>query len=59
MILFGRRHVHNVHVRHVRLQPLVSQGEYDEMRLKASALLRAVGFVEGLAGPAVVQDDDA
>ena len=51
--------MHNVHVRHVRLQPLVSQGEYDEMRLKASALLRAVGFVEGLAGPAVVQDDDA
>jgi hypothetical protein len=37
-------------------QPVCAQGEYEEMRLKASALLRAVGAVQGLPGPAAVVD---
>lgn len=32
------------------------QGEYEEMRLKAHALLRAVGEVEGSVSPANVDD---
>lgn len=33
--------------------------EYEEMRLKARALLRAVGEVDGLGGPAPVAQDEA
>ena len=33
--------------------------EYEEMRLKARALLRAVGEVDGLGGPAPVAEDEA
>lgn len=31
-------------------------GEYDEMRLKAAALLRAVGECDGSAAPAAVDE---
>ena len=33
--------------------------EYEEMRLKARALLRAVGEVDGLAGAALVAENEA
>jgi para-aminobenzoate synthetase len=39
--------------------PLLAEpaGEYEEMRLKARALLRAVGMCDGTPGPAAVEDE--
>lgn len=36
--------------------PADPAGEYDEMRLKAAALLRAIGECDGGSGPAAVDE---
>lgn len=38
------------------LLPTDPAGEYEEMRLKAAALLRAVGECDGSASPAAVEE---